>query len=571
MKNTLTKTILRLFLSYRGHLVFIAFFALLFIGVNILKPYILSLFFDVALVENSLSKVLTYTLYFFLIMAGTAGLSIANEYVFATFANDFVYKIRMMIIGHMTDLPIGFYDTQATGDILTRLDDDVTDIGDYLLYDVTAFYQAILGFIGAGIFIGVMQWRLLVANLVILPILAFVLHYFKKILYSISMQVKQTLSESNQELVDGFSHIKELKATNFGRHFLVSVAERFLALLNIQVKSSVIRKTSASTIQFVINLTFLVTIGYGGVLALQGLVTPGLLLAFLTMRARLVDPVRAWSNLYAKYFLVKAAVVRLNEYYTADVEPGLEIPPQDAPFPGHGDLALRALRFGYHPDRPPVLHNLGLTLPQGQWIGLKGASGSGKTTLLHLLLKLRQPTAGHIVYDGRPIGSVNNQQWRDQISYVSQAPLVLNKSIRDNVVMGRAGFSDSDVWNVLRVCALDEKVRAFSDQLDTRLGERGAQFSGGMIKRLMLSRVLLEPRPLLLLDECFSGLDSQTSSVIWTRLRDYLPPETTAVIISHRMTDFDVCDLVYDLDTVQPSPPSSEPPPLHEHATPAVS
>lgn len=518
---------------------------------SIVKPYILSLLFDMGIAQNSLSHVLRFTFYFFLIMIFTVFLSISYEYIVSTFANKFIYKIRMLVIDHFINLPTNFFDKHSTGDIITRINDDVEDIRNYLLFDLTGFYRAILSFIGATLFIGIMQWRILLVNLTILPVLAFVLHYFRKILYKVSMEVKNSYSASNQELVEGFKNINELKATNFELYFLRRQSNKFLHLLKKSVKSSVVNRTSSAMIQLVINFTYLITMGYGGYLIIEGYMTTGMLLAFLTMRSNLVSPVQAWSNLYTRYFVVKASIERLNNYYSQEIEKGLEIESngQMTQVSDFQPIRFRKVSFNYtNNNNDFILNEISSEFKAGNWIGIKGASGIGKTTLLKLTLKLIQPTKGEILFGEQSILSVNNREWRELIGYVSQKPFALNESIKENIIMGRNCVDDKSLWDILEICCLDEDIKKLPEKLDTNISENGAIFSVGMLKRLMLARAILKPKKILLLDEFFSSLDTKLSKKIRKKLKDYLPSNTIVIIISHRDSDFEFCDKVLRLN-----------------------
>lgn len=546
------RDIVKIFLSYRLYLCAIVAFSLVFISINIIKPYILSLVFDKGIDRGSLSLILQYTFDFFLIMIFMALLSISNQYVFSSYANKFVYEARVLIINHIVDLPKHFFDANSMGDIVTRVNDDVQDIRNYLLYDVTAFYQSVLSFTGATIFIGIMQWRILIANLAILPLMAFALHFSKKMLYESSFNMKQSLSASNKELLDGFRNINELKAIGFEHYFAGRVFHKFGDLLAKNVRNSVVQESASSSIQFIVNLTYLVTIGYGGYLILRGQMTVGMLLAFLTMRSQLVAPVQSWSNLYTRYFVVKASLDRLDAYYCQKKEDGLEIAnPNCICECGVKPLRFDKMHFTYTTmanESPSIF--LDDEFGGGEWVGIKGRSGIGKTTLLRLILKLIKPSNGKIYYGDQSLKSFNNREWRNELGYVSQRTLALNETLKENILMGRGGVTDEHLREVLMICCLDEIVETLANKIETTIDENGAIFSEGMLKRLMLARAIVKPKRILLLDEFFSALDLGLAKRVAKNLKYSLPFDATVIIVSHRDADFELCNKLVNMDQV---------------------
>jgi ABC-type bacteriocin/lantibiotic exporter with double-glycine peptidase domain len=483
-------------------------------------------------------------------MIFTAIISIFHELLISTFANRYVFDIRVMFIEHLINLPTKFFDQNSTGDIVTRLNNDIEDIRNFILFDIMAFYQAILNFLGASIFIGLMQWKILISNLIILPLLYYVLKYFRGLLYTVSLEVKNSYSETNKELVEGFKNINELKATNFELYYLKKQSRKYIDLLKKSIKNSVTNQISNSTIQFVINLTYLITIGYGGYLILQGDMTTGMLLAFLTMRSNLVSPVSSWSNLYTRYYNIKASIDRLNSYYEYDIEPGLNLPVHNSKY-NHFEpsLEFRDVTFKYD-DKNDLFSNLNFRLNAGEWIGVKGPSGIGKTTLFKLILKLIKQDKGIIFSGTYRSDEINNREWRSEIGYVSQKIFAINDSIRGNILMGREGIEEQTIKKVLTACCLYDEIESLPGKLNTNLDENGAIFSGGMLKRLMLARIIIEPKKILLLDEFFSALDDNMSCKLMSNLKKYLYGDTIVILISHRNTDFRYCDRIIDFQTI---------------------
>lgn len=542
IKTSFLIDVLKLLKNYKVKIFLTVVFAIIFILINIYKPFILSLLFDEGINKGSFSLVYKYTIIFFVIMILTYFLSILYEYILSNFANNLIYEIRTIFISHIMDLPYSFFEENSTGDVTTRIGMDIEDIRDFILFDTSAFYQSVLAFIGTVLFMGISEWRLLLANLLILPSLYFLLKYFKKIIYKISREVKDTVSESNEVIIESFKYINEFKASGFELYLFKNIKEKYIKLLKIFIKSSVFNKTSNQTVQLLINYTYLVTIGYGGYLIINGSMSQGLLLAFLTLRSNLISPIQAWGNLYSRYQTVRASFDRLNQYYCKEKEKGINIPYLLA-FDNisNSGLKLENLKYSYSLN-VNIINNFSLIAIPGDWIGISGPSGIGKTTLFKLLLKIEIPSDGSILLNGFNSEVINNRQWREKIGYLSQTPSILNDTIANNILMGRDGIEDEKLWDVLDICCLKDDILKLAMGLNSKMNENGSIFSIGMLKRLMLARILINEKQIFLLDELFSSLDIETSLKIQSNLKKYLPPDTIVFIISHRQEDFVLCN-----------------------------
>ena len=552
IKDKFLLRVLHIVMQHKLWLLGMAILSMIYIALNMSKPYVLSLLFDIGIANKSISDIANYTAAFAGIMLATVAWSVCYSWISSNLMYSTSYDLREVFLRKLMNLPLSFYEQNSAGDVITRLDSDAHDVRDFVLDDVMSCYTSVLRFICACAFLGLMQWKMLLANFLALPVLVVVLWLFRGILDRMAWELKMAMSANSKELVEGLSIVREVKAGAFEDYFVGNALNRFRHLCKTSIRNSVVHTSHHATVELVTNASYLVTVGYGGYLIVQGELTAGILLAFLTMRSHILVPVQAARRIWTRYFTVRASLHRLREYYEADDELGMELP-EKGRFESAQEtgLEIRDLSVAY--EGKNVIQGLQLHAPRGTWLAVCGASGSGKTTLLKLLLKLVAPWKGRIFYDGVPIDHLNNRDWRKMVSYVSQEHFALNKSIRDNLLMGRKPIADERLWESLKVTELDREVRRLDGRLDFVVSEHGGRLSAGMVKRLMLSRMILDPRPIVLLDETLSTLDEEMAERVASNMKEYLPPHAIVLVVSHRPSDYAQCSHILELGTPEDS------------------
>jgi ATP-binding cassette subfamily B protein len=210
-------------------------------------------------------------------------------------------------------------------------------------------------------------------------------------------------------------------------------------------------------------------------------------------------------------------------------------------------IKFKNISFHYDEQKSDVLHNINLTIPSGQRVGLVGLSGAGKTTLSHLLLRFADTTAGDILIDDQAIRSVTQASLRQAISFVPQEPMLFHRSLRDNVAYGRPDASDAEITRAIRAANASDFVKKLPNGADTLVGERGVKLSGGQRQRIAIARAILKDAPILLLDEATSALDSESEKLIQDALADLMKGRTS-IIIAHRLSTIAKLDRIIVLD-----------------------
>ncbi len=211
-----------------------------------------------------------------------------------------------------------------------------------------------------------------------------------------------------------------------------------------------------------------------------------------------------------------------------------------------GDISIENVKYHYPQSEKMILDDVSFTIKGGSSVALKGPSGAGKTTTADLILGILEPTSGEIKYEGESITKLG-QSWYDHIGYIPQSIYLSDDSIRTNVAFGIANPDDAQVWKALEEAQLKEYVESLPDGLDSMIGENGVRISGGQRQRIGIARALYRNPEILILDEATSALDNETEKAVMESI-DYLKGKKTLIIIAHRLTTIENCDVIYEVN-----------------------
>ncbi|MGH7394581.1 MAG: ABC transporter ATP-binding protein, partial [Candidatus Methylomirabilales bacterium] len=281
-------------------------------------------------------------------------------------------------------------------------------------------------------------------------------------------------------------------------------------------------------------LSAVLVLWLGGRRVLAGALTPGAFLAFFAYLLNLTWPLMAVGYVVNLYQRGKAALRRLVEVLEEPVAPGHNLPAPAVPARLRGEIEFRGLSFRYD-GGPEVLREISLRVPAGSWLGIVGEVGAGKTTLIHLLPRLFEAPPGTLFLDGRDILTIPLTELKANIALVSQDIFLFSDTIRENILFGRGELPPEALEEAARVAHLMPAIREFTHQFDTLLGERGVRLSGGQKQRTALARALVTGAPILIFDDAFSSVDTETEEQILRALRATLR-DRTVLLISHRVS-----------------------------------
>ena len=497
---------------------------------------------------GSLSDV---TYYAVLIIAAAVVQGFVRTYSRALIFNagrDVEYDLRNDLFAHLEKLPLSYYHKQRTGDLMSRVINDISAVRVMLGPGILNFVNAPLYYVYAMALMLSMDVRMTLAAVAPFPLLIYVAHHFRGRIMKSSLEVQQqmsALSSHVQENLSGMHVVKAYAQEDFQ-------AQQFIALnKDYEVKSMEMAKMRGivnPVMQAINGLTVLIVIWYGGIRVMRGDLLVADIVAFIAYLNVLAWPTAAFGWMLSLVERGRAAMRRLGEI----LETNPEIT-DEAASPAIGTLQegieFRDVSFAYEWQKNghSALEGINFTLPVGRSVGLVGRVGSGKSTLAQLVPRMFDVSTGAILIDGRDSRTLPLRDLRRLIGYVPQEPFLFSNSLKANLALGREKYSEEELARAVEIAKLDRDVEIFPLGLETLVGERGVTLSGGQKQRATLARALIMDPPVLILDDCLSSVDAQTEAEILHGLRAILK-EKTCLIISHRISAVREADEILVLD-----------------------
>ena len=461
---------------------------------------------------------------------------------------DVEYDLRNDLFAHLQKLPVSFYQSQRTGDLMSRVINDISAVRILLGPGILNLVNAPLYYLYAIILMLSMDVRMTLAAILPYPLLIWVVRNFRGKILRASLRVQQQMSALSSHVQENLSGMHVVKAytqeENQTRQFIElnqDFQERNMELAKL-------RGMIGPAMQGISGLTVLIVIWYGGIRVIGGDLMIADIVAFIAYLNILAWPTAAFGWMLSLVEKGRAAMERLEEIFKA--EPEIASPPAPLPLRDSGEgIEFRNVWFAYDQkaNGQPVLRDISFTLPRGHMLGIVGRTGSGKSTLIQLLPRLYDVTSGEIRLGGRDIRTLSLSELRMTLGYVPQDPFLFSTSLRGNLAFGRDGISDDEIGNTVRITRLERDLEIFPQGPDTVVGERGITLSGGQKQRATLARALVLNRSVLILDDCLSSVDAETEAEILKGLKSVLK-ERTCIVISHRISAVKEADEILVLD-----------------------
>jgi ATP-binding cassette subfamily B multidrug efflux pump len=461
---------------------------------------------------------------------------------------DVEYDLRNDVFAHLEKLPLSFYHRQRTGDLMSRVINDISAVRVMLGPGILNFVNAPLYFVYAVALMLSMDIRLTLAALAPFPLLIFAVAKFRGRILKSSLEVQQqmsVLSSYVQENLSGIHVVKAYSQEQFQTRQFIALNEDFQAK---SLELARMRGIITPIMQGFNALTVLIILWYGGIRVIRGDLLVADIVAFIAYLNVLAWPTAAFGWMLSLVERGRAAMKRLEEILK--IAP--EIASPQAPVPVgrlKQGIEFRNVSFAYgrQNNGHPALEGINFSLPVGKSVGLVGRIGSGKSTVAQLLPRLFDVSSGEILMDGQDIRKFSLRELRKTLGYVPQDPFLFSTSLRRNLAFSRDDVSEEELAHAVRIAKLDRDVEIFPQGLDTVVGERGVTLSGGQKQRATLARALLMDPPVLILDDCLSSVDAQTEAEILQGLKSILK-EKTCLIISHRISAVKEADEILVLE-----------------------
>jgi len=513
--------------------------------VALLPPYLVKLAVDDGIATGDL-ETLSVIVAAFLAAGLTAfALSSAQTYFTGWVGERALADLRIQLFDHLQRLSLGYYERNRTGAIISRITNDVEALDQLVTDGISSLVQNSLVLVGTAVVLFLLDWRLALATLIVLPLMAVVTAWFRSRSNRAYRRVRErlglvtaTLAEdiSGMRVVQSFSREPTSQATFRG------VNERYR---EANYETVLLSGVYFPVVDVLASVATAIVLGLGGALVLDGSLTIGTLLAFTLYLSNFFDPVQQLSQLYNTFLSATAALDRIAT--VLDEEPEVVDSPGASNLPEiHGRVHFERVRFGYG-SLPDVLHDFELDVPPGTTVALVGHTGAGKSTIAKLLTRFYDPRSGRITIDGHDLRDVTQSSLRRQLGIVPQEGFLFSGTIADNIAFGRPAAPRSAIEAAAEAVGADRFIADLPEGYDTQVGERGFKLSLGQRQLVAFARALLADPRVLILDEATSSVDIGTERRIESGLRRLLSGRT-AFVIAHRLSTIRGADVIVVLD-----------------------
>jgi len=490
--------------------------------------------------------------YYFVAMLGVAavlaGASASRYYLVITLGERVVADVRAAVFAHLTELSPSFFDNARTGEVVSRLTADTTQIKAAFGSSASIALRNLFLFAGAAVMMIITSAKLSALVLVAIPIIVLPLVAFGRSVRGRSRIAQDTLAEASAyaaEMIGAMRTVQAFTAESVSAARFSGEVEKAYAAAAYSTR---MRAVLTAVVIFLVFACVVGVLWLGAQDVIAGALTAGRLSQFVLYAVFAAGALSELSQVWSEISQASGAAERLGELL-AEV-PAIAPParPLALPEPARGAVAFEAVGFAY-PGRPDrrVVDGIDLAVQPGERVAIVGPSGGGKSTLFQLLLRYYDPQAGRILFDGLPLTDVDPKAVRAHLAVVSQDPIVFAASARDNIRFGRPGASDAEVEEAARLAVADDFIRAMPGGYEAPIGERGVTLSGGQRQRIAIARAILKDAPVLLLDEATSALDSESETLVQQALERLMKGRTT-LVIAHRLATILAADRIVVID-----------------------
>jgi ABC-type multidrug transport system fused ATPase/permease subunit len=531
---------------YRAQLWGSLVFAWAAMGMTVLIPYLIGQAVN-AIEEGDKPDLLPLALTILGAAVLRLGLIVVRRVVAGKVSLGVEFDLRQTFYAHLQRLELGFFDSQQTGQLMSRATVDLQSIRFFLGYGLIFITQNLLTItLASAVMFAINPWLALVA-LAPAPLVVYVASRYNRVSRPAQQEVQQRIAELTAEAEENVSGIRIVKAFAREEHQLGRFQHAVARVFDQSIYSTRLQAFFSPLLGFLPQLGIALVLLVGGREVINGNLSLGDFTAFYTYLVMLAGPMRSLGMTMGMAQRAIASGNRLFEIL--DREPRIQSPPEAPALPpGGGRVELRGVTLHYEgAEEVPALEDVDLEVEAGKTVALVGPSGSGKTSLVALIARLYDPTAGEVLVDGADVRAVEVASLRSEIAFVADDSFLFTATVAENIAYARLEANLEEIEAAARRAQADEFIRALPDGYETRVGERGLTLSGGQRQRVAIARALLADPRILILDDATSSVDATTEAAIKAGLREAMAGRTT-FIIAHRLSTVSLADEIVVLD-----------------------
>ena len=512
---------------------------------NLYVPWIIRDMIDKVLMEKDMLLLNVIAVGIIVVFLVRGVFFYGQSYLVSYIAQRVIIDIREKLYVQFQKLQLAYYEKKQTGTIMSYITNDVAALQAALVDSLIELVTESAILVGSLVLMFYLDWKLSLVTLIVVPLIGQAMKIFgRKIKVSGALIQERTADITSllQERISGVRVVKSFAREDYE-------IERFQDQNNLNFKANMksVQLTSllTPTVEFLAAVIVSVILWFGGYQVVNGALTAGSLVAFLTYAVNLANPVKRISRVYGTINKAMAAADRV--FSVLDTAEELKDKPNAVTMPKiKGNVTFEHVSFAYKPDTY-VLHDLNLTAQSGQIVAFVGPSGAGKSTIANLIPRFYDVTEGSIKIDGMDIRDVKIKSLREQIGIVPQETMLFSGSVMDNIRYGRLDASDEEVVEAAKAANAHNFITQLADGYETKIGERGITLSGGQRQRIAIARAILKNPRILILDEATSALDTESEEIVQEAL-DKLMVGRTSFVIAHRLSTIVGADKIVVLD-----------------------
>ncbi len=472
--------------------------------------------------------------------------SFVHQYSLAFVGEHVVADIRIAVYTKLQTLSLSFYADRRTGEIVSRLTNDVVLLQQALTTNLVMFLRQILTLIGAAALLFYLNWRLTLLILLIVPLITLIMVWLGSKIRAYSVRVQDSLAEVANVAEETTSGVRIVKSFAREPYEIGRFTDRVMDTYDISMTRARVYTVLSPTIAFIAAVTITGVLYFGSRQVIAGAMTAGDLVAYLIYTLLVAGPIASLADLYGQFQAALGASERLFELL--DTEPTIVDAPDAVVLPTvNGRVAFEGVDFQYT-DALPVLQGITFTAQPGQIIALVGPSGAGKSTLVNLIPRFYDADAGSVIIDGYDVRDVTQASLREQVGIVPQETVLFSGTVYDNIRYGRLDATREEIEDAARAANAHTFIMEdLSDGYETLVGESGIKLSGGQRQRVAIARAILKNPRILILDEATSSLDSESESLVQDAL-ERLMTDRTSFVIAHRLSTVQNADWILVLN-----------------------
>ena len=511
-------------------------------GANLYLPWIIKDMIDDVLMSKNMMMLNLIAVGILVVMFVRGVFYYGQSYLVSYVGQRVIIDVRSILFRKFQRMPLAYFDRQQTGTVMSYITNDVAAMQSAIVDNLIDLVTEASILIGSLCMMMYLDWKLSMLTLMTIPLVGYAMKIFGRKLKSSGSVIQERMADITSMLQESISAIRVVKS--FVREaYEIKRFER-QNILNFQAAMKNVKLTSllTPTVEFLAAIAVTFIVWFGGYEVVNGVITAGELVAFLTYAVNLANPVKRLARVYGAIQRAMAAAERV--FNVMDMEEKITDKEDAKKLPQiQGEVVFDGVTFGYK-EGQYALEDINIQAKPGEMIALVGPSGSGKSTIANLIPRFYDVEAGSISIDGYDIREVTADSLREQIGLVPQETMLFSTNVLENIRYGRLDATDEEVLQAAVAANADEFIRELPEGYETKLGERGLNLSGGQRQRIAIARAILKNPRVLILDEATSALDTESEKIVQEAL-DKLMIGRTSFVIAHRLSTIFNADQIY--------------------------